>query len=797
MSTKKEATRISRNARGKAKTNAILTLLLMLGILVLLNVLGLSTYTRADLTQNGVYTLSEGSIEAVRALDGLEVRVYISDNLPEEIPGPWGQRRSIRGFDRELLDKLEEYRGHSGGRMKIVRVEEDIETKAERAKLELFTAEEAKVETSGELQFTRYAIGATFSYQNVTEVLPFAANPQQFEHEITRILLRLREKYEYGLLMVDPLEAGKALFEAVEGCNAALGKATASEGAEGGELSGDPVQRLIGQLVAEFEAIKEACGPIADKLAETQAKLGARNEDLDRLFGSVAHFVDFYGQMLSSMEDPETQRRAFQIADALQRLFQNIDHDHGLLVDSPGRKTIGFICGHGEFCPFADPEPLVNPQMAQLLGQQNQFVQAFIERAGQLQEEINGINESIRRGVFAQRGFEVKRVGPDEPIPGEIDGLVIWGPSKPLAARTLYEIDQFLLSGRPVLALVGRFDVAVRLRDLKDPEQLATNLYSTESNLHDFLAHYGVTVGANLVMELDRNAPIVLAERVQLGGGGPIIPSEIPFRYPLLPTFTEIDPESPIVGGLTHVTLPYVSTLDAAEAEKAGRDVRYLVRSSTKALALGNDIPLLPPQLNAWMRQQLDEGKGDGPFGVAVSVKGEFTSYFAGKPEPQAPKASAGEEDEDAEQISERRRLDSGLGRLAVFGSALGLPGLSVKGVFEGFDMSQLAGQQFNFIEQWGTYVARFLNWRTRIDQHREALGETLDLLPNLLNWTVQNEVLNTVHAKGLIRRPLDQTTPGEQRLLRYAGLLAGPLLFVLFGIVRWQIRRRRKPRLD
>ena len=785
---------MDKRTRRTTKANAILTLLLSLGILVLLNVLSLWGYARLDLTQNGVYTLSEGSVEAVRALDGLEVRIYISKELPDEIPGQWGQTRPIRGLDRELRDKLEEYRSHSDGRMKVILVEEDIEQKAERAKLRLFTAEEAKVATSGELQFTRYALGATFSYKNVTEVLPFAANAQHFEYEITRILLRLREKYEIGRLMTDILEAGKDLFETVEACNTALGKATTAEPAEGLALEGDPVQRAITQLLAEMEPLSKACEPVQQKLTAASATLAERNVDLDRLLGSVAHFAEFYAEMVKSAANPETQRRAFQIADALQRLFQNIDADHDLLVDSPGRRTIGFLCGHGEFCPFSDHEPLVAPQMAQLLGQQNQFVSAFLQQAGRLQEEINGINDSIRQGVFEQRGFDVRQVTGDEPIPNEVDGLVIWGPTGPLDSRTLWEIDQFLLSGRPVLALVKRFDVAVRNRKEDDPESLTSNLRSTETNLPDFLAHYGVEIHSDLVLEAERNAPLTLTEHIQLGGGGPVIPSAIPFRYPLIPTFTDLDQKSAVVRGLTHVTLPYVSTLDAQQAEAAGRDVSYIVRSSESALTARDDIPLLPPDQNAWVKEQLEAEKGGGPFGVAVRVKGSFASYFAGKPEPTAPVPEGEDAATAADRISERKRLDAGDGRLLVIGSALGLDGLSVKDIFAGFDLSQLAGQQFNFMESWEKYVARFLNWRTRIDQHREALGDTLHLLPNLLNWVVQNDVLNNIHSKGLIRRPLAQTSPGQQRLLRYAGLLSAPLLFLLFGVVRWQIRKRRKP---
>ena len=124
-------------------------------------------------------------------LDGLTQ--VISSDLPTSMVYQ-GRQIQIRGFDRELLDRLGEYQSWSAGGMRISVVRDDVEPKAARARLELFSWKDAEVR-GGRLEFRKYALGAVFSYRNQTEVLPIVTDPDSLEFEITRILTRLAEKY--------------------------------------------------------------------------------------------------------------------------------------------------------------------------------------------------------------------------------------------------------------------------------------------------------------------------------------------------------------------------------------------------------------------------------------------------------------------------------------------------------------------------------------------------------------------------------------------------------------------------
>lgn len=796
---------MAKNARTRSRTNALVTLVAVVGIAVLLNIASTWVFGWVDLTQNHVHTLSTASKEAVRALDDLEVRVYVSESLPNEIDVGYGQKIDPRRAAQAFLDKLDEYKSYSDGEMTLLRVKEGLIEKAEKARLRLFSAEEARVSQRGQLEFQRYALGATFSYKNVTEVLPLALQPERLEFEVTKILLRLHEKAAQSRLMDDILETGKDLFETVQSCNAAVSSAMAADedGGEGGfGLGADPLQKALGKLAGEMPAVQKACAPVEQKLAtarETMGKSGgsaAANADLERLFASVSQFLEFYGQLVESQaqgtaEQDQSGQRALQLAGVLGQIFGSIDRDYQLLVDSPGRKTIGFVCGHQEFCPFAADQPLMQPELVQIFGQKNPLVQRFAQQAQQLEGEIDQLNESIRNGLFTTRGFDIRKVALEEDgVPDDIDALVVFGPRKPLPAEAEYELDQFLLSGRPVVVFVNRFDVAVRNFDAEG-NLTVSNLTSTESNVQDWLEKYGVKVSGELVLQPERNAPIVLTELVRQGQL--VWQSQRAFPYPLLPTFTTFNPEHPLVSGLSSVTLPYVSPIDTTKAVEKGLQATWLVKSDEKAVARSSNIPVLPPELLEAM-QTWDPG---GPYDVVVAVAGTFESAFKGQEKPGAAATAEGEGDaapkkEDA--LAKRR--DSGEGRLLVIGSGLGLENLSAERVFEGFDMSELAQGGFEFIEKSRDWAARYQNWRWRLQQLGETLEDSVLVLQNVLDWSVQNEALLAIRAKGDVRRPLAQVSEGEQRVLKYAGILAAPVLFLLFGFVRWQIRRRRRPTL-
>lgn len=80
--------------------------LLVVGILVLLNIIGVGVFARVDLTRGGTYTLSEATQETLAGLeDPVKITAYFTPNLPPP----------FTNLERDVKDLLEEYRAASGG----------------------------------------------------------------------------------------------------------------------------------------------------------------------------------------------------------------------------------------------------------------------------------------------------------------------------------------------------------------------------------------------------------------------------------------------------------------------------------------------------------------------------------------------------------------------------------------------------------------------------------------------------------------------------------------------------------
>jgi len=778
-----------------ARTNAWVVTASVLGILILVNALGVWLFGRADLTANQQYTLSEVSRQAARDLDSVDVQLFVSPDLPATLDLGFGRERDIRGVAREFVDKLNEYQSYSHGNMRITRVSDDVEGKAEKARLELFTGKEAAVE-GGRLEFRKYAVGATFQYRNQMEVFPLALEPEYFEFEVTKILLRLKEKYEQSAGIKDILDAGDAVSKAAKACGDKLATYRKKDGAAAGGLSalmggGD----TISNLRADAGEFKKTCDGVAAAYGKVQPLKG-RNEYLDQLATTTRGLVQMVDEVGRQLADPKDDGK--ELPAAFERLTQLADlasRDGETLKNSPGRKSVGFLCGHREFCPFADSTPLMRPDILQMLGQNNPLVQQFATQAKSIEDQISQVNEQIRKGLFTRKGMTVKRINPGEDIPDDVEVLVVYGPQRPLSDRDFYTIDQFLLSGRSVIFFLNTWDVAVynfkKGGTSMDPSDMtADDLHrdAWPTNLDAFLANYGVQPNKDIVVEKKDYESLTIIKLEKQGGY--TLQSQREYPYPLLPTFTDLDRSHVLVKRLSAVTLPYASTLTVTDAARndPARQVVELIKTSKEATASTESVELSPP----YLVRQLPSLAPNGPKAVAVAIKGEFPSFFAGRPIPERPEARKDRDAPAPAKPADRPFVAKGTGRLLVVGSNLGLENLSSEKVFDGFNLGQLTTGKADFFLQLKDYIANFQNWQLRLTQVSPILQANLDFLFNSLDWGIQNEALVDIRSKGYVKRPIQAVSQGARTAIEASLIVGLPLLFALAGLLRTVSRRRR-----
>lgn len=802
------------------RADALVTLLATIGIAIVLNALLTQTNLRADLTEQGIHTLSQASVKAATDLDGVTITAYISKKLPETVPVPGGGKMALKGIERAFRDKLEEYAAASGGKIKLIYAEDNnpgigtVEEQAEAAKLEPFSSSEAQL-AGTELKFARYAMGATFHYQTVHEVLPKALQLGFLEFEITKILLRLKEKHEAAQVQKEPLAQGKAIFEAAKACTELVQKKgkvedSKDEGAAGLSLKGstDPTQKRLEGLQAAQEEVAKTCGQVATALSAA-TKLRGKSQFGDQLLANAEQFKSISEELLqfvsgkaAEAKDKPKQAAAAvtQLSSMLEEFFREVDRAHTNLADSPGRKVVGFLCGHDEFCPFAEQGPLFPEQAAMMVGQNNPMMKQILQAATQIAQGIDETNSRIGDNLFTKRGYSIRRVAGDEPIPAEISALIVYAPRRALPDYTRYQMDQFLLAGKPVVLFAQEWDAA--LMNMAPADDLAqemkldhTAIVPSGSNLQEWLKPYGIDLKRELTLDSKHVENIKLMKLVNRGGLQ--FQTQQDFPYALIPVATEFDRTHPLSKSLESLPLPYPTSVEpSADLAKDSRfEVVKVLQSSASSLKKTPPLPLLPPALKEWVLKE----QPTGPHTLALYVRGPFKSAFAGKELPKRPDKQQDDPSRPPEKVSEndpeiqkRTFLKEGAGKLLVVASNLGIEGLSRTAVLKGFDISKMAQFSAEIIKDYQSWNANFQNWQIRIGQVSHLLSDNLQFLTNVIDWSTSHEALVEIRSKGDTRRPLRQMEDGEAKNLRIGALLAGPLLLIGAGLLRWRLRKAR-----
>lgn len=155
---------------------------------------------RADLTENKLYTLSDGTRSVLKNLqEPVTLRFYFSKKLAGEAPG-------LQSYAQRVQELLEEYVAHAGGKLKL-----------EVADPEPFSEEEDRAvgyglkgipaTASGELLY--FGLAAT-NLTDQEETIPFfqETKEESLEYDITKIVYNLAnpKKKVVGLLTKLPME---------------------------------------------------------------------------------------------------------------------------------------------------------------------------------------------------------------------------------------------------------------------------------------------------------------------------------------------------------------------------------------------------------------------------------------------------------------------------------------------------------------------------------------------------------------------------------------------------------------
>lgn len=158
-------------------------ILVVLGFLILVNFLSYRHFLRLDLTENGIYTLSESSRRVVGKLgDPVTIQCFFSKKAPPE----------LGVIKQQISDLLEEYRVSGKGKVKVI-FSDPAEDALLQKRVQIMGIPQVQmnVYAKDQAQITNVYMGMAISYEDRQEILPFVKEAKNLEYDVTSAILRL------------------------------------------------------------------------------------------------------------------------------------------------------------------------------------------------------------------------------------------------------------------------------------------------------------------------------------------------------------------------------------------------------------------------------------------------------------------------------------------------------------------------------------------------------------------------------------------------------------------------------
>lgn len=344
-------------------------------------------------------------------------------------------------------------------------------------------------------------------------------------------------------------------------------------------------------------------------------------------------------------------------------------------------------------------------------------------------DEFSGLYEQARTDLLSQYQIRQLELGKGEGVPQEISTLVLLSP-KELTDRQKFEIDQFVMRGGALIALVDPME-------LSEIELKATRM---NSNVADMLDHYGIRVNSDMVLDQKYNS--------MAGFARGFMRFAIPYVFWPKVVRSGFDQASPVVNRLEALTLAWTSSLEStvsgADSGEVGREFSALAKTSDMSWTTRNFNNLDPsqplePQPSA-MKQ----------LTVVGMVRGRFDSFFKGKEIP-APETE-GEEAAPAEPPPEEIIEESPETSILVIGNA------------------------------------QFIN-----DRFVQQFPENKTFFLNAVDHLTMGDRLIGIRSRPVMERPLKEISERQKALYRFLGTYAVPILVAVFGLVRLHLKKQQK----
>jgi ABC-type uncharacterized transport system involved in gliding motility auxiliary subunit len=573
-----------------------LKFMIYLVTIVLINIVGITLFTRIDLTANNAYSISDISKKVVTTLtEPLTIKVFFTKDLPAP----------HNNTEQYLRDLLEEYSLYGGRYFNYnfydVNPEGSSSNQPAMGNRELaadygiYPVQIQMVEND-EIKFQKAYMGLVIIHGDVIERIPTLTSTAGLEYKLTTAIQKLNNKVSALLALKDKVKIKLFLSSSLNAVAPYMG-----------------LENLVG-LTEQIEAVVK--------------KMSRKNYDK----------LDFESIDPVSVKDQEAISKKYSI----QALQWPAIAKAGIAA---GQGVIGLVMQYGD---KKTQIPLLNAINLPIVGTRytltdeehleksvNKTLESLIQINQDLgllashgtlgaspprrQQQAGGIS-SFRTMVsenYSIRPVDLKKGS----IPVSLQSLVIARPTEKFSDYDLYQIDQALMRGTNLVVFLDTFKEEM-------PTQQGFGLNRgpgykpLDTGLEKLLAHYGVTLEKSYV--LDENC---YKQRVSqaMGGGerniyfAPIIKSRYINR--------DLNFMKNIKGLIVVKASPV--TLDEKRTGETGISAHRLLSSSDLSWEMRENINLNPMLLSPPGTAQNRES-----LPLAWLLEGKFPSYFAGKQIP-------------------------------------------------------------------------------------------------------------------------------------------------------------------
>jgi len=168
----------------KTKSTAGLLIIIVAAILIIINLISLNIFSRADLTDENIYSLSDASIDLV---DNLNDRLTVKAFVTEDLPAPHNND------ERYLKDLLDDYKAYSNGYLQYEFIDPVKTGREDEAMGYRIPPVQFNVFRNDKTEFIKGFKGVALIYGDKQEMIPFIENTNTLEYDLSSAINKLSQ----------------------------------------------------------------------------------------------------------------------------------------------------------------------------------------------------------------------------------------------------------------------------------------------------------------------------------------------------------------------------------------------------------------------------------------------------------------------------------------------------------------------------------------------------------------------------------------------------------------------------